>query len=761
MCAALIVAAGASLIAANPGEAHNGKVHDGEVHDGEVHDGEDLNLTGGFLCKFTWTRADHIREKILDRMKVRHKRFIRFTVPVLGYYNSENSISNYTGLLTWVWVMDSHEYMLYYPHNFLYTSLYTLSIIVQDHALDIEGPVSLKGLGADLGRFNERDRDVGFCDAGCISENRSCGIGELSLKDLLHNITDYKWYWLCLQLPHAYDVEDLEVMPHDAFPDLLYYWRFLRKFFTQRPNLGWTDDKKDFLHYYCYNRDGNHGNEGKELLMKFWVIPWVAFMMWLYFPLLVHFFPSSSAKKKRDSKMFPSYKTPIYLGRLLKRVLCFYRNDQVCQTLVLIRIRRIFFLLLLVATSFRLLSRPHPYVYYIWIMVSVLAAASCVPHYFSTYLDDLRSPSKFLVWDLPQGILREDDHLCEYQLLSHLMLERICMVVDSRFWAFLINEILLPNSIQYFWQSKFPQKVLDVVHIIVIGFPLLFLSIVFYMLFWFVPLPYFSWQLICAMWEGKRHFTRSGPQCVCWDMLVSSHLVTMVTMLLLTLVVTYTWCLAIAEFTIFTMIGGAVTPNIALQYFLLIGSVIGTIYGMVRNLHEGYDQILKEIIDILKEEGTRESLQESLASKHSGAVVLVKEPAANSQWAHTILLVTGQPNSSPLTLLWYNSTSTDVRTDMYFDIVEKCRPVRRQVFFILVKIIAMTFYIVVAMWVKNVYHLEEKVGAIVGVINNVAVYFIPGLLQYIAYQNNFGARKTATLRQSVYNALLQHFDDLA
>ena len=130
--------------------------------------------------------------------------------------------------------MDSHEYMLYYPHNFIYTSLYTLSIVVVDYALDYNDkfPVSLEGFGADLEKFDEYNT-VGYCNRECIDKNNGCGIGEYALEEILLNLTQkYEWKWLCLQIPYTYDIVDIEILPQRAVPDLLYYWRFLRMFFT-------------------------------------------------------------------------------------------------------------------------------------------------------------------------------------------------------------------------------------------------------------------------------------------------------------------------------------------------------------------------------------------------------------------------------------------------------------------------------------------------------------------------------------------------
>ena len=152
----------------------------------------------------------------------------------------------------------------------------------------------------------------------------------------------------------------------------------------------------------------------------------------------------------------------------------------------------------IVATSFRLLSTSHPYAYYMWLLALIFAIVSCVPHYFSTSLS-MKFPSTFLMWELPQGVLREGDEHIEYQLLAHIMHERICLIVDSQFWSFLVSQIVLPKYAQTFWQFSWDQKILMVVSTITIGFPLLIFCLIYYILLWFIPLPYFFLELLCAI----------------------------------------------------------------------------------------------------------------------------------------------------------------------------------------------------------------------------------------------------------------------
>ena len=164
---------------------------------------DDSKKKSEFLCDFIWTDAEHLKEKLLDRLTQRQKTFVRFTVPVLGFNNPYLSMVNYSGCLTWTWVLGTHDYMLYYPHNFIVISTMTMGIVTQDWAIDYNNavPVSLKGCGVDPDWFDTHDV-VGFCDPECVKANLSCGIGKYELEEFLLNISDGKWDFLCLQSPY-------------------------------------------------------------------------------------------------------------------------------------------------------------------------------------------------------------------------------------------------------------------------------------------------------------------------------------------------------------------------------------------------------------------------------------------------------------------------------------------------------------------------------------------------------------------------------
>ena len=726
---------------------------------------KDSEKKSEFLCDFIWTDFEHLKEKLLDRLTQRQKTFVRFTVPVLGFNNPYLSMVNYSGCLTWTWVLGTHDYMLYYPHNFIVISIMTMGIITQDWAIDYINavPVSLKECGVDPDWF-DTDDVVGFCDPECVKANLSCGIGKYELEKLLLNISDgkdkFKWNWLCLQ--SSYDVLDIVPVPNFAFPDLLYYWRFLSMLRTRRPKFGTMQTKTDFPNYYCYNRKDKC--EVMELLSHYWLVPTIGLLLWLYCPLLIHYFPSSTPKKSKgvSKDMFPSYKTPIYFGRCLKQVLCFYTQKGMPRAQYLIRLRRLLFLILLVVTSLRLFIQPPYYKYSLPLLVcSVLAAL--VPIYLSEHIT-AKLPSQFLFWDLPPGLVRAKSNLVEYQQLAHVMQERMYLTVDEDFWKFVFR-----SSFHYCYSlySSSPRNTCEFFVVVMLTpLALLFSSLVFIivfisnLLFYFIPLPYFYFTLLRAVCTGEFQYIQRvwRQSSMLWLVIkltfVLIHSILMIGLVFYTLVVTFIWCYAVSEFTMFTFIGGVLTASMAFQYFVLIGSIVTAIYALVRDLHEWYDRILEEVINILKEKKIFEKLAGDVHSG-SGNTIIFEEQPPNEK-----ITVRKAGQSVPhCLLLTHDGITTYVDKRLYNDIVEKCRPLRRQILFIVLKIIAILFYSFVALWVKNVYHMEEKVGNIFQVVQTVAVFFLPSALQFISYKSHFGKKKDI-LREEIYDSLVEYLCEI-
>jgi hypothetical protein len=640
-----------------------------------------------------------------------------------------------------------------------------MGIITQDWAIDYvnKTPVSLKQFGIDDDKF-DTDDTVGYCDSACVMVNKSCGIGKYELQEFMDDVTkgkeEFQWTWLCL--PAHYDIQDIVSVPEFAIPDLLYYWRFLWMFFNRRPQFGVMKRKTDFPNYYCYNKENRC--EVKELLSHYWVIFAIGLILWLYSPLLVHYLPSSSFKKVHylssssveDEKMFPSYKSPVYFGRWVKSLLSFYNKEWYW-----IRGRRLAFLIAMALTCFRLLFY-RPYCYYFLFLVVCTGLASLKPKYLSTYIN-AELPTHFFLWELPRDLVREKADLVEYQHLAHVMQERLYLSVDIRFWKLLAKKSF--HSLDLLLLNR---QETSVYTFVVLGFfalrrgCLIFTAaFIWNLVFYFIPLPYFCMELYRAVWKGTSQYieavrTQSSRSTWLTVMDIGSWCYTLVLLVFVTytLIIIFIWCYAISEFTMFTFIGGALTVSTGYHYFVLVGAFFTAMYTLVRDLHEGYDRILKEMVTILKDQDTYNMLARQIGSQGNFALEKQQNPGEDEKF--TISAKENIPSSSARKLLFHDGITTYINRDMFDFVVESCRPLRRQILFIIVKIIAIIFYSVIAMWVKNVYHMEEKVGSIFGMVQVVVVSFLPGLLQFLSYKSHFGKKTDIILKQDVYESLVKY-----
>ena len=139
--------------------------------------------------------------------------------------------------------------------------------------------------------------------------------------------------------------------------------------------------------------------------------------------------------------------------------------------------------------------------------------------------------------------------------------------------------------------------------------------------------------------------------------------------------------------------------------------------------------------------------------------MLRKEPANESEYS---IVVNKQGQPAPLRqILVHDAITTFVSNHLFSFIVKMCRPLGRQVLFLIVKTIAILFYSMVALWVKNVYHMEEKVSHIFQLIASVALYNIPNVMQFVSYKSNFGKTTDGVLRQQIYDSLVVYFSNLS
>lgn len=86
--------------------------------------------------------------------------------------------------------------------------------------------------------------------------------------------------------------------------------------------------------------------------------------------------------------------------------------------------------------------------------------------------------------------------------------------------------------------------------------------------------------------------------------------------------------------------------------------------------------------------------------------------------------------------------------------IEECDPIRRKVLFMVVKVLLMTFYLSIALWIKNVFHKEKDVSLIFSIIQGIAINFVPNLLQFLVDKSRFGKKHSVDLHRDVHEAIV-------
>ena len=559
-------------------------------------------------CQFIWDNRAGMTEKIRDRLKHRpHKHFLRFKVPVY-YLDAEGKQKQARDEFeTWVSVADTHEYMLHFPHNFNVLSLGTMGIITDDF------------WGPD-GKWDVS----GYCNKACSKLMKPrCSLSRKDIQEFVANVTlkdKQDWNYICFQLD--YDVNDVIRNPNTAIPDIFYYWRFLRQLFTKRPYLGKRISENDFVHYNCFDKEGQLHN--KEFLRKYFIILIIAIILWLYSPLLVHYFPSSqppaidypAALNHKD--FCPTFRSPVYFVGLLRWLLCFHMEE---NKAIKPRIRRFLFLSFFVLVSFRLWYTSYRN-YFVMFSVTFLVAA-LVPEFFSVYLKDAL-PTHFLGLDV---------------------------------------------------------------------------------------------LLLCS---------------------------TVICLLMF-------YCYLLAEVTMFTYIGAVLVPTIAFKYVALVGSVSIVLYKIAKDLRENYDRVRDQIVKILENKEHLTRLNSDCTSTNPQAF----ERMENTNGALlTIQLKNG--SQPPQVVLYRDHFATYLSRTLLDFCIEACDPLRRKMIFIFVEVFLMTFYLLIAIWTKNVFHKEKEVSNIFAIAQTIGTYFVPNFLQFLAHKSHFGKKDDVLLSQRVHDAIVTY-----
>ena len=699
------------------------------------------------ICQFKWTNRSEMIKKVRDRMKNRHKLFLRFKVPVFYLDGGLTWRQKHDAVETWVWVAASHDYMLHFPHNFNVLSLGTMGIITNN-----------------FGKPGGEGGDLGSCDKDCFkAEQKSntttsrCSMTHKYLQDFMSEVVDDKteWEYVCLQLDYV--GPDVVSNPNSAIPELFYYYRFLSKLFSSRPFLGKGIRKDDFVHYHCYEKDGRL--KKRELLMNYFVIFLTAVVLWLYTPLLIYYFPSSEPStvnypgNLNPAEFHPTYKSPVYFVNLLRCLLCFYMGK---SKGIKARVRRLIFVGCSLGVSIRFIYTAH------WNLLAFLAclclAGAIIPDFWSIHLG-ASHPTHFLdKWEYPKGVFRQNATKKEYQFLAHCMKERIFLIFDSRFWNMLFHLSLNSVDLVQTWDNlyaQFPWSMFKLVLSLVISVFFFISMVLTTIIYHLTPAFYFYKQLFTAIFKGTRHSFKQLTEkyFTCCDG-VPSLLISMASFVYSFIIVSYFivvmmfTCYLIADVTMFTYIGAVLDPSMAFKYVTLVSAILLVLHNLVKELCECYDKLRDKIVEILEKDDNL-----PLLSKTSGLHRKDCTFERRNEPDKTFDILLKIEHQSSRVILHHGHFGRYLSRSLLDFCIEECEPLRRQILFILVKIFLMTFYISIALWIKNVFHKEKEVSSIFTIAQTIAMYFIPNLLQFLAQKSRLGKKDEFAFHRDVHDAL--------
>ena len=697
-----------------------------------------------FHCPFIWTNREEMIEKVRDRMKYRQKQFLRFKVPVYYLDRAWNWKQASHEVETWVWVAHTHEYMLHFPHNFNVLSLGTMGIITNDFwEPDGEGDI------------------FGYCDKKCVNRKMMKPRCTLSWKDIqkfMFDVTEenkVEWNHVCFQLD--YDVSDVIGNPNSAIPDLLYYCRFLRQLFSKRPYLGKGVSKNDFSHYRCHDRKGQL--EDKELLMNYFVILIIAMVLWFYSPLLVYYFPSSKPitihyPQGLNRKDFcPTYRSPVYFANFLRCILCFYMEENKGFKS---RVRRLAFVSCSFAIAIRLLYTPY-HKYFVLLLLTFLTAG-LVPEFLSVSIRH-ELPTHFMgLWKYPEGVFRENTRKEEYQFLAHCMQERIYLVSDLRFWEMLVRESFKAPLFSNTWTELYtslPLSLFKLILSVIVSVITFLYAVLVTVVYYLAPAFYFYKELFLAIYTGtKRNVLgawRGVPRCFGYNAFMSAicftHGVILAALLVYFIMAAMFCCYLLAEVTMFTYIGAVLVPSMAFRYLALVGSIALVLYKIAKDLRENYDKLQDQVVEILESPDHLTQLNAVCSTSFPGTLERQEDPNG------TLTVVLKNDPQPPTHLLYRDHFTTYLSRKLLDFCIDICDPLRRQMMFIIAEVFLMAFYVLIAMYIKNVFHKEQEVSSIFTIAQTIGMYFVPSLLQFLAHKSHFGKKDDVLLHRRVHEVM--------
>ena len=708
-----------------------------------------------FPCtEATWNREE-LREEIRHILKTEEKKFIRFRAPVKNYahprLDNDARKGNGTEHITWIWVAGKFGYLLHYPQNFQTLSLGTTDVVAEN---------------------TDEDEILVNC-TGC-GEGVACGVGFYELKEVIESEAKshgVEWDHLCVEADNGVlDIvtpyppeQDLAMLNtrNFALPDILYQSRFLKFFFSRCSLLSLACE--NVTNYFCYSR-GDGSCSIKDLLSHYPKIVYLSVLLWLFFPLLVIYLPSSKPvySVTHIPDMFPTHKVPVYLGRYVKNCLCYHTTVDDWKGAIFIRLRRALGFFLLSALSFRFLFLP-AYQPFSFIVFALFLTAIILPQHLSVYIRP-EVPVYFPLFmePYPAGMVRlrgSRQNSIEYQRLAYIMLERMYLPFDRKFWGH-VCENSFKGFQEYFNQQApmfFPIWLCWVIINILVGIITVSLSVLIVLTYFIVPLPYFVKELFLPVKSGVyQHshliWTSQNTSTILklFQTFVSFIHGSILSIFLLYLILTlFSLCFLLTEVTIFTYLGASIAADIVFHYIVLLVAFVSTVYAIVHSIHKQYSSILKDVVQIVENDSEIEFIKSQIRIRRMRI-------SLHKTARYGVQLIGNQPTQYRENIYVHRDLVNYMSTRLYFSIAESVRPIRRQVPLVFVKLLLMLFFIGLSMWTKNVYKNENIVSDVFSVAEKMAMLFIPAVLEWFSSQGQFGWGNEAQQRIDIVHAVVDY-----
>jgi hypothetical protein len=145
-------------------------------------------------CQLNWTSRTEEIKNVRKEIKSRRKIFLRFHTPVFHLNSNRTWQHSRDEFDTWVWVPQTHNYMLKLPHNFDVLSLGMMKVVTKDFEIS-----------------NDKVTIVGNCSRSFLDSRGApkprCGFASKDIMEFMSNVTvnmlNLEWKYVCRQVRHG------------------------------------------------------------------------------------------------------------------------------------------------------------------------------------------------------------------------------------------------------------------------------------------------------------------------------------------------------------------------------------------------------------------------------------------------------------------------------------------------------------------------------------------------------------------------------